>query len=189
MLVSAGAVFAGQAVTAAPFLDAASGMAAVSSADVNKTVVSDKFRLVFIAGLEGTGHHYIQAADDAMLVANPDFPRTGKRHGLNHVHYYVPSSMNASAIHFAEADDRAREEMRRLAEHAVGLPLPGSVYVMHNSWSYPSHPGAQKAVQYMDLPRLAEVAESAGIDLRVLYLRRAAKGIVVADTVHRGFQK
>lgn len=175
-------------MAATPFLEASAGMAALPSAGVNKTVVSDKFRMVFIAGLEGSGHHYVEAADTAMFVANPDLLRTGKRHRLSHFPYYIPSSMSEKALNFADSEVEARDEMQRLAEHAAGLPSPGTVYVMHNSWSYPTHSGAQKVMQYIDFPRLAEVAESAGIDMRVLYLRRSAKGMVIADTVHRDFQ-
>lgn len=158
------------------------------SARVNKTVVSDSFRLVFIAGLEGTGHHYIKAADDAMVVSNPGLPRVRRAHQLSGVPYYLPTSMSSTTKHFEESEDQAREEMEGLAEYVSGWPRPGLAYIMHSSKSYPANMGAQKVVQYMDLPMLTEVAEAAGIDLRVLYLRRSAKGMVIANTVHRDFQ-
>lgn len=46
-----------------------------------------------------------------------------------------------------------------------------------------------KVFKYLDLRMLAEAAEAEGVDFRVLYLRRPARDIVLADTVHRKFQK
>lgn len=46
-----------------------------------------------------------------------------------------------------------------------------------------------KVFGYLDLELLAEVAEAEGVDFRVLYLRRPARDIVVADTIHRDFHK
>lgn len=46
-----------------------------------------------------------------------------------------------------------------------------------------------KVFGYLDLGLLAEVAEAEGVDLRVLYLRRSARDVVVANTVHRDFHK
>jgi len=50
-------------------------------------------------------------------------------------------------------------------------------------------PPSPKVFKYMDLRLLAEVAEAAGVDFRVLYLRRKARDIILANTVHRHFQK
>ncbi len=50
-------------------------------------------------------------------------------------------------------------------------------------------PPSPKVFKYMDLRLLAEVAEDAGVDFRVLYLRRKARDIILADTVHRQFHK
>ena len=161
----------------------------VSSTVVTKSVISDKFRLVFIAGLEGTGHHYVMGADNAMFKMNPDLPRISKNYELSQQPYYVPSFMGGNGSQYAEAESRAREEMKRLAEQADGLPLPGTTYLMHNSWSYPTNSGWNKVMQYLDLQRLVEEAEVNGVDMRVLYLRRSAKDIVIANTVHRHFQK
>ncbi|CAN0408704.1 unnamed protein product [Laminaria digitata] len=54
--------------------------------------------------------------------------------------------------------------------------------------SYPSGLGPDKALRYLDLRMLAEVAEEEGVDLRVLYLRRSAKDLLIANTIHRKFQ-
>lgn len=192
MLTCAGTILAAALVTgAAPPADIAPSVTAVPSpsVDVAKTVVSDKFRMVFIAGLEGAGHHYIMAADDAMFEANPDLPRISKDDQLNEQPYYVPYFMGGNASRYALAEDQAKEEIRRIAELAADMPLPGGVYVLHNSYSYPTFSGKNKVMQYVDVQRMAEMAEANGIDMRVLYLRRSAKDLLVANTVHRNFQE
>lgn len=160
-----------------------------SSADASKSVTSDKFRLVFLAGLEGSGHHYIMSADSAMLTENPHLPRISRPFYLTSQPYYVPSFMAGNASVYAEVEDQARKQMRRLATAAAGLPWPGSVYILHNSWSYPTFSGRDKVMQYIDLQRMAEMAEANGVDMRVIYLRRSAKDLLLANTVHRHFQK
>lgn len=190
MLIYAGTVLAAALLAgAAPPTGTPPSITAASSADVAKTVVSDKFRMTFIAGLEGAGHHYIMAADSAMFTVNPDLPRISKDNQLSEQPYYVPSFMAVNASRYAQTKDQAREEMQRLAEQAADLPAPGSLYVLHNSWSYPTYSGRNKVMQYIDLQRMAEVAEDSGVDMRVLYLRRSAKDILIANTVHRDFQE
>lgn len=53
--------------------------------------------------------------------------------------------------------------------------------------SYPNFDGQDKTLQYVDFQVLAEEAEKAGVDLRIIYLSRSARDILVADTVHRHF--
>lgn len=174
---------AAPATGSAPHLTSAS-----SSADVTKAIESDTFRMVFLAGLEGAGHHYIMASDSAMLDMYPNLPRINETYLLSPKPYYLPTFMATSTTNYAQQEHKAREAMKRLAEQAAALPPPGSVYILHNSWSYPTFHGTHKVTQYIDLQRIAEVAEDTGVDLRVLYLRRSAKGLLVANTVHRHFQ-
>eukprot|EP00752_Nemacystus_decipiens_P012977 g11483.t1 len=189
LTISAGTVLAAALLvgTALP-TDVAAPSISSSSIDVAKAVVSDKFRMVFIAGLEGAGHHYIMGADSAMFTANPDLPRISNDYQLSEQPYYVPSFMAGNASRYAQAEDQARGEMRRLADQAADMPEPGSLYVLHNSWSYPTYSGKNKVMQYIDLQRMTEVARDCGVDMRVLYLRRSAEDILVANTVHRDFQ-
>ncbi|CAN0311826.1 unnamed protein product [Scytosiphon promiscuus] len=44
-------------------------------------------------------------------------------------------------------------------------------------------------MQYVDPRLMAEAAEAEGVDFRVLYLKRSAKELLLADTVHRHFQE
>lgn len=53
--------------------------------------------------------------------------------------------------------------------------------------SYPNYNGEGKALQYVDLRLLAEEAERAGVDLRMVYLSRSARSILVSDTQHNHY--
>ncbi|CAM9163036.1 unnamed protein product, partial [Pylaiella littoralis] len=156
----------------------------------SKELVSDHFRLVFLAGLEGAGHHYFMAADRHMFDNNPDLPRIWEEHNIDLNPYYLPSFMGGKACRYAEKENQARAEMRKLANAAASMPSPGTIYVEHHeqAWSYPTGHGVHKAMQYLDLQRMAETAADEGVDFRVLYLQRSAGDIIIANTVHRRFQ-
>eukprot|EP00752_Nemacystus_decipiens_P015643 g13960.t1 len=181
-------VAAGLLAGASLATDVAGPSISSSADDVAKSVVSDKFRMVFIAGVEGTGHHYIMEADSAMFKANPDLPQLNKDYKLSVRNYFVAICMAEKASRYTQAEDQAREEMRRVAEQAAEMPEPGSLYVLHNSLSYPTAHGTKKVMESIDLPMMVKVAGDSGVDMRVLYLRRSATDILVANTVHRGFQ-
>lgn len=159
------------------------------SASVSKAVVSNNFRLVFLAGFEGSGHHYFKTAEETMFQANPDLPRIGNNCQLSPHPYYLPSCMSGGAHAFAGAEHRAKEEMKKLREQSASLPLGGTICTTSSAYSYPLEAGPNKVMQYFDLLRLAEVAEAESIDMRVVYMRRSAKDMIIANTVHRRFQK
>eukprot|EP00752_Nemacystus_decipiens_P011461 g10177.t1 len=152
---------------------------------VPKTIESDEVRFVFMAGLEGSGHHYVLAVAKAVREDNPDLPRLGQQ--LNVRPFYVPTAMGGSASKYATRKDSGREAMRVLAEQAAGLPDP-AIYFPKRALSYPQNTGPQKVMQYLDLRRMAEAAESEGLDVRVVYLKRSAQDMVISNTVHRQFQ-
>lgn len=168
---------------------------------VKKPVYSSKMRLLFAVGLEGTGHHTLFTAIDNLFTANPDLVRMDECEMF--APYYLVDAMAGSALQYNNSIGDARREMRTLAEKGQGLSFPGSVatvqggFIMHpkkcvglaGMLSYPTHNGAEKVQQYMDLRELAEVAEAQGVDLRVVYLQRAAKSIIRSTTVHRHFQE
>lgn len=158
-----------------------------SSERVVKTVVSSQLRLVFTMGLEGTGHHYTFAVEDLTFHKNPDLPRLGDFQ-LNSRFYYISNILNESPEHFANAQMSARAEMRELAQRATEMPWPGTFQVQRGGLSYPNDNGPRKVFNYIDTRLMAEVAEAEGVDFRVLYLRRSAKDLIIANTVHREFQ-
>lgn len=155
---------------------------------VHKTVTSAKMRLVFMLGLEGSGHHYIMSSVKEMLKDNPSLPKV-EAELPSFWNYYIPTTMAHNASHFGAKSESARQDMRKIAQHAEGVSSPGSIHFISGGISFPCGHGAQKVMQYVDPRRMAEMAEAEGVDFRVLYLRRSAKELLVADTTHRRFQK
>lgn len=97
--------------------------------------------------------------------------------------------MSGTAAHYAEKYQAAGEEMRKLALRGDSLKPPGTLAQVSGRYSYPFDKGPDKVLQYIDMRMMAEVAETQGVDFRVLYLRRSVKDMVIANTVHRDFQK
>lgn len=159
---------------------------------VPKRVISSNMRFVFAVGLEGTGHHMFGKVLDHLFETNGNLLQIShKDDDVVEDLYTVNFSMGGDARYYGTQVRSAREQMRALAKRDATIPFPGTVAYprdRHRFHSYPSDPGPNKALGYLDLRLLAEVAEEEGVDLRVLYLRRPAKDLIIANTVHRRFQ-
>lgn len=164
---------------------------------VEKTVVSSHFRLVFVVGLEGTGHHYFVPVLERVFDDNKDLAR------INACAvpwpYCTYKAMSDSPSAYARALDEGISGMRDLAAEAAKVEAPGtfaSAQQMDTSkkncglrFSYPFGSGQDKVYQYVDVTLMAQAAEAAGVDLRLVYLQRSAKAIMLADGTHRRFQQ
>lgn len=171
-----------------------------STATISKTRVSPTMRMLFVVGLEGAGHHYLIGALRHMYEKSQDLVHLDECHMAKT--YLVPQLMAESSTHYAETRELARKDMRRLALRENTLRWPGSVATLQGKQpkemeacqqvgmlSYPNYAGPNKIWQYVDLGMLAEVAEAEGVDLRVVYLRRSLRDIIIANVKHRQFHK
>ena len=157
---------------------------------LQKHAISDTTRLLFLAGLEGTGHHAWQA----MMQPCLDSARCVTDHELNLVFMdeelkYVRGMFAANDYHLMIRD--CQYALARMAEVAASdnssLHLLGMDQTPHTGQlSYPSFSGEFKALDRPDVFLLASLAEIAGLDLRVLVLQRSANE-VLASTLRRGF--
>lgn len=167
---------------------------------VRKTHFSSRVRLVFVVGVEGAGHHYIVRALEHMYAERKDLMHLVECRMA--APYSVFDSMTESPSYYAKALELARRDMRRLAQLDQTTVRPGGLATLQATngtntedcdnvgiLSYPNNAGPNKVFKYTDLGMLAKVAEAEGVDLRVVYLKRAAKDIIVADTRHHHFQK
>lgn len=171
---------------------------ATSSGVVSKTVVSSKTRLVFAVGLEGSGHNYLAGAFLSMFRGHQRVTRLDEcRLSWE---FYLVRSMTNSPEEYAQALARAREGMRALAVEGENLTSLGGIATLFQlgsppeckyigMLSYPNFTGGDKVFRYIDLRMVAELAEAEGVDLRVVYLQRSARDIMIANTIHRDFQK
>ncbi|CAM9508608.1 unnamed protein product, partial [Choristocarpus tenellus] len=156
---------------------------------VRKTVFSDKHRLVFVAGLEGTGHHYFYQAlglcvqwgscESSCSLSKSFYPRMGAAE---------------SVVNFGNALANVRNHLRAAKKReqdlapGEGLVLPLNCLTNCSSgmMSYPLGE-THFPTQHPNLRHLAELAEDADLDLRIVYLTRNAEGILSSTVVNRGF--
>lgn len=161
---------------------------------IQKTAFSNNTRMIFIAGLEGSGHHFVnnvfQAVCESRSVECPDVC------AIADIWFSTLAEFNSTS-EYEKGRERLRSEMGTLALTAERLRTEGSsdasVATFHHcgnevgEMSYPNWDGNDKPLQYVDLRILAEEAEGAGIDLRVIYLSRPAEEIMISTTEHRDF--
>lgn len=99
----AGTILAGLSATADPELEKAESVKnTVRSAIIPKKDVSDKIRLMFLAGLEGSGHHFLRGVIALVFKANPDLPRIEYR--LADKPFCLPHCMGHSASNYGQAE-------------------------------------------------------------------------------------
>lgn len=156
---------------------------------VPKTVVSSKLRFMFPVGLEGTGHHYIVQVEDHLFRTNENLKHISLNGKVKGDFYGISQSMGSTAQHYRDSLINARKNMGDLAKRGATLDPPGTVVALHGRNSYPCGFGPNKALKYIDLRTMAEVAEEENVDLRVLYMKRPMKDILIANTIHRDFYK
>lgn len=150
-----------------------------------KTVTSERMRAVYLMGLEGVGHHYVRSAIEN---ASPGFPN--RIASASAWEYGCQTSMSGNASRYIQSLYRSRKQMRSFASKENALKKGQAMVVYFGKYiSYPYLGGSNKVFHYTDLRTLAEVAEEEGIDLRIVYLKRSAKDLVIADTIHRDFPR
>lgn len=159
---------------------------------VAKKAFSDRMRLFFMVGVEGTGHHYLHAALGKMFTNHEEFTRI-QRCNLTYPYDLAKYLRNHSK--YVEDVQRARHEMQEMAVLEKTLPPGGGMLILQGckeNWvgmqSFPNYHGRNKALQYPDVRMLAEVAEAEGVDLRVIFLKRDAEQILGSGT-RRGFHR
>lgn len=164
---------------------------------IKKTVVSSRFRLVFAIGLEGSGHHYFIPALEQVFHDNKGLVRVKAGEVLSP--NYFPDAYTRRPSVYSDAVNQGIRAMKDVAAQADKLGEPGTFASAHQPqhsktgcgklYSYPCKAGSDKMLQFIDATMLAQAAEAAGVDLRVVYLQRSAKDLMLADASHRHMQK
>jgi len=180
---------------------------------VTKKAVSDKYRLLFVAGLEGTGHHALNAMFAVCVeTPSPENPCVSE----NELSAALMNVQGNKGLFFAEDALNSANHISlieaKMANLSMGIQYPPpvpphktneSTYFIRNDdkrlfllgmgfaqnvgmLSYPNLGGVNKAINHPDLFLLAYLAEKNGLDFRVLVLQRDAKEIL-ASTLKRGF--
>eukprot|EP00903_Cladosiphon_okamuranus_P013988 g13009.t1 len=159
---------------------------------VEKKAVSSRMRIVFLVGLEGTGHHYLADVFENICktaaVPCPKVCSVAKA-------LYPGVSIPKSKEDYKRARRDLRQEMQNLATFAeeelpegkATMASFGACRFVSGMMSYPNYNGQEKTLQYVDFRLLAEEAERAGVDVRFVFLTRSARSILVSDTEHNNY--
>lgn len=162
---------------------------------ISKKAFSEDRRVVFLAGLEGSGHHLWRdvlehCTHTADCVGFPELAaslwsqhdQTGLFNKYNPTGDYDDNAL--LGVRTALRDLRTSPSKHGLVwvngAHARGLGKTGMM-------SYPNFGGPGKVYQHPDVWGLARVAEDEGEDLRILVLARQAKPLLLSTAVHRHF--
>lgn len=161
---------------------------------VSKTVFSERLRVVFIMGLEGTGHHAWTSIFNLcsrgicayhkeltrLLYSGESIPEGIFAYGSNPED--SDEQVGCRQAHF----DRLLGDLRRNSTTPELLFLNTAFYFQIGHMSYPSYNGKDKALHSPDMHALAALCERASIDLRIVVMQRSAEAIV-ASTANRDF--
>ncbi|CAM9772841.1 unnamed protein product [Ectocarpus fasciculatus] len=160
---------------------------------VEKKAASSRMRVVFLVGLEGTGHHYLaDVLDDVCKAPKVRCPKMCVMAKVLYPDLSLPKSRNA----YWEARKRLREEMEKLAafpeeslaeDESTVVSFGACRHQGTGMMSYPNFNGNEKAIQYVDFRLVAEEAERAGVDMRFVYLARSAEDILASDSEHNNY--
>ena len=159
---------------------------------VQKTIFSDENRFVFVAGLEGTGHHAIgslfrncnehnQLCDNDREASMLLYNGNGKPHGV--FVFLLDTQEHDIESRRVQFVNQLKEKNTQPGRHLVILNTMGG----NGELSYPNYGGANKPLDHVNIRELAYLAEQAGVDLRIIVLCRPAKEILTSTTEHRNF--
>lgn len=163
----------------------------LSDTVIRKSMYSNSTRFVFVAGIEGTGHHLLavlfkECYDLGLCIEDTrlESPIIPAKKNFSGGIFFVNGKEDLSTV------ERSRENfVNRLRaarnDHPERLIILNTLGIVMSS--YPNFGGPDKVFKRPDLPVLAHLAEEAGVDLRVLVLTRSPKDILVSTTVHRKF--
>ena len=163
-----------------------------------KKTVDAPARFLFIAGLEGSGHHSLSNMF-AMCVRRRVLCRHDRELGQllhgNRSHptgifvYGRQAAADIAALrkrffarlqHLRDAPrDRGAPVLYLLNVNADGATIPDA-----GMMSYPNFGPPDKVLHHPDMQTLATMAEAAGADLRVLVVLRGARETLVSTSVH-----
>jgi hypothetical protein len=140
---------------------------------------ADRPTLLFVAGLEGTGHHFFNSV---FFHAHLDFAVFAN---------VLKGSWNQNGMMFGDKS-WSREDMDVNVEYLTELARehPGKLLHLHytGSSSYPNGQGTHDQRLHHrqpDMVLLKEACDRAGVDLRVIVMQRPDADTLVATCMHR----
>ena len=164
---------------------------------IRKTATSSTFRVVFIMGLEGTGHHAWSNIYNTCIRTGVG-PCASNETLTTLLYKGGPLPEGIFAYGASPSDSPALVACRQrlflsalaeLKEKASSeLIFLNGAEVKEGHLSFPSYNGPHKALHQPDVVALARLCESVGVDLRLVVMLRDTDAIT-ASTVKRAFGK
>jgi hypothetical protein len=153
-----------------------------------KRINSEGIRLIFVAGLEGTGHHAWNAVFEQCVSSGECAVATNLTQALmqfDPVKKVVHGLFGADDAHVNSIQlYDVYQQMQSLAALSDSRAYLVGLCFVHRAamLSYPNYNGVNKALDHPDLHILATLAEMAGVDFRVIVLQRSAREILSSTT-------
>lgn len=165
-----------------------------------KTVVSSRLRVIIVVGLEGTGHHYFEQVFKSLFKRHNNLAVLSACFISRGI--YLNRSMDGTVSNYRKLREVMRSGMKTLAASEDHLEAPGTILAVQKQtakdrrkcsllgeMSFPNGHGPNKVLKYPDIQQVAQIAEEEGVDLRILYLQRSAKSMLISSTIHEDYQK
>jgi len=165
---------------------------------IRKTRFNHNVRFIFVAGLEGTGHHFWESAFERCGQAGGpcSFAARVQRLLYNSFGQALFNSEGGTASSYRRLQLTLVRELRDLQAAAekkrvdlIALNLGEHLGLKVGEMSYPNYGGENKTLHRPDIRLLAELAEEAAIDLRILVLQRKSSQILRSTITHRHFEE
>jgi hypothetical protein len=153
-----------------------------------KRINSEGIRVIFVAGLEGTGHHAWNAVFEQCVSSGECAVATNLTQALmqfDPVKKVVHGLFGADDAHVNSIQlYNVYQQMQSLAALSDSRAYLVGLCFVHRAamLSYPNYNGVNKALDHPDLHILATLAEMAGVDFRVIVLQRSAREILSSTT-------
>jgi hypothetical protein len=170
---------------------------------IRKKAESEHGRMLFVAGLEGTGHHAMRSfLEQCVKSESNNNPKAciGEDQLSLHMMTWVPKNNMIHGIFgtghaYKNQSDAFMGDMKGVHEamhtisvkrdaaqvHIVGLSYGGeSTHGLSGMFSYPNYDGIHKALDIPDVTLLAALAESSKVDLRIIVLLRDSQDMLMS---------
>lgn len=166
------------------------GIKSFDGGRLQKTIFSSKVRLLFVAGLEGSGHHALSQFFDKCNSDNKELICSRAQRVSATL---MSNKVTRTGLFFAEDVLNVLSSFKNFQNSLFSLALEGGVHLFIigldissqiGMMSYPNFNHITKSLDHPDVFVMASAAERAGLDFRILVLSRKTTD-VLASTKRR----
>lgn len=141
---------------------------------VEKTIYNQNFKVLFVVGIEGSGHKFWNTGVVNRCLQFENCPFI-KNENVSSNFMCMGASILDDDLNLMKKYKNCRENLYKNLLHCKMMHNDGSILTMvsgENMLSFPNWDGSQKFAQFPATIDLIEICEELKIDLRILYLNR-----------------